>query len=213
MSKRITLKGLADYMTASHVRQRSILKQFKYPKDEEGSAKILYYKDARDRIAAFHKGKKQPAWLLTQADSLDALANGSAGRVRARLRHNARALRAYEAGFSKRIFEVQSRTSIPLNYGDVTVSVVPDLTVIEGKTPKLVRLEFSKDDLDPLAIKILSQGLFEAATQKGLGLKSASILLFDVERGTEHRGARLGAQMRKEIEAACQTISAVWDTI
>jgi hypothetical protein len=52
--KTISMKGLADYMTASAVRQRKILREYKYPADAEAQAKILYYKEARETIAKFH---------------------------------------------------------------------------------------------------------------------------------------------------------------
>ena len=44
-------------------------------------------------------------------------------------------------------------------------------------------------------------------------LTSSSVILLDIPRGEEHRGARMGARMRNDIEAACQNIEAIWDTI
>ena len=39
--KKISLKGLADFMTASAFRQRKIVREYRYPSEGESRAKIL----------------------------------------------------------------------------------------------------------------------------------------------------------------------------
>ena len=41
----------------------------------------------------------------------------------------------------------------------------------------------------------------------------ASVLYFDVARGAEHRGARQGARMKGEIDAALKNIASLWPSI
>ncbi len=211
--KKLSVKGLADYMTASAVKQRSILRQHKYEEDDEGRARILYYRDARDRIAAFHRGGHPTTWLVDQAAGLSALAALSEGRTRSRLQHNARGLRAYATGFGSRSFEVMRDDTYRLNYGDVVITVRPDLHVRERGAEKLVKLDFSREPPPDPLIGIICQLMFEAASVAGLGLRSSGILLLDVARAVEHRGARAGSRMRREVEAACANISAIWDSV
>jgi hypothetical protein len=80
-------------------------------------------------------------------------------------------------------------------------------------TEKIIKWEFSNEAPDDGTIKIVSQGLFEAARLAGVDLKSQQVLYCDVPRGIEHRGARLGARLGKDIEAACKTISDIWSRI
>ena len=211
--KKLSLKGLADFMTASHTRQRSILRTYKYPEQEEARAKITYYREARDRVAAFHSTKRPRSWLLAEALNIDSLAAMSIGRTSTRLSHNARALRAYAKHFASRAFDLLDDLTLTLQYDDVVVTVHPDLHVAEDGQQKLVKLEFNVDEPSDEFIRILTQAMFEAAQGGKLGLSSSSILLFDVPRGAEYRGARLGARMRREIESACGNISAIWDRI
>jgi hypothetical protein len=211
--KKLSLKGLADYMTASPTRQRSILRSYKYPTEDEAQAKILYYREARDRIAAFHSSGETLAWLGNQATILLTLASYSRDRRRARLEHNARGIQQYARNFGSRSFDILGDFSHDLQYGDVVVSVYPDLHVREGETEKLIKLEFSKDEPNAALIRIISQCMFEAARDAGLGLSSANILLLDVPRGRAHRSSRMGARMARDIEATCENISAIWDTI
>ncbi len=162
---KISLKGLAKYMTASPVGQRKVLRDFKYP----------------DPAAA-------------------------------RLRHNARAIAQYAEHFAGRDWEVQPGQKLALFHGDVKVTVVPDLVVIERGHQLLVRLEFSQDEPNQQIIRILGQGMFEAAQQAALGVRSSHVLILDVPRGGSHR-ARTGSRIAREIEAACRNISAVWPGI
>jgi hypothetical protein len=211
--KKISLKGLADYMTASHTRQRSVLRQYKYPEEDEAQAKIIYYREARERVAVLHRSDRDSAWLLQQAAQLDTLAAMSTGQTKTRLRHNARGLRAYASHFADRSFEILDDVRFALRFGDVMVSTVPDLHVKEKNKEKLVKLEFSATEPSPVAIQVISQAMFEAAEQANLGLPSSGVLYLDVPRGVAHKGARLGSRMRKDIESACLSISAIWDTL
>lgn len=211
--KQISVKGLADFMGASHSRQRTIIRQFKYPREDEAHAKIIYYREAREVIESYHRADRDVRWLHDLANQVEALGNSLAGRGRTRLRYNAGGIRAYAAHFARRRFKVLDRISLPLVYADVRITAVPDLHVREGKQEKIVKLEFSVDPPSDAEIKVIPQLLFEAATAGGLGLSSSGVLYLDVLRGEEHRGARAGSQMRRNIEAACETISDIWDKI
>ncbi len=211
--KKISLKGLADYMTASHTRQRTVLRQFKFPQEDEAQAKIVYYREARDRVAVLHRSGRDGAWLTLQAAQLETLAAMSTGQTKTRLRHNARGLRDYARNFASRSFEILDDLRLSLQFGDVVVSVVPDLHVREKGKEKLIKLEFSAAEPLPAAVQVISQAMFEAAEQANLGLPSASVLYLDVPRGVAHKGARLGSRMRRDIESVCLSISAIWDTL
>lgn len=212
--KKLSLKGLADYMTASATRQRSILRTYKYPDEDEARAKILYYREARERIAAYHfSGNQDPQWLVDQARNLDTLAKYSLRRRRARLEHNAYGVRQYARHFAERRFKVLAEFSRDLRFDDVFVSVYPDLHVIEDGTEKLIKLEFTKEEPSPDLVKIITQCMFEAARDAGCGIAAASVLLLDVPRAKSHRGARMGARMARNIEATCKNISAIWDSL
>jgi hypothetical protein len=122
-------------------------------------------------------------------------------------------VRAYATHFAERRFEVLPELRLMLRFGDVEVSVFPELHVREGKREKIVKLEFSATPPELNRIRVISQAMFEAAEVAGLGISSSQVLYLDVPRGNEHRGARLGARMRNDIEATCQIISAIWDTL
>lgn len=83
----------------------------------------------------------------------------------------------------------------------------------ESGNEQLIKLEFSKKAPDGKHSKIISQVMYEAALANNLDLPSNGILYQDVPRGITHRGARAGARTNKELAAACQTISDIWQTI
>jgi hypothetical protein len=82
----------------------------------------------------------------------------------------------------------------------------------KGRT-KIIKLGFTPKEPAEQMIRIITQGMYEAASIAELGLKSADVLYFDVRRGEVHKGARVGARLKSEIQAACQNISAIWDQI
>jgi hypothetical protein len=211
--KKLSLKGLADFMTAPEVKRRKIIHDYKYPSDDEAKAKRTYYREARDRIVAYHRGAHESVWLVEQSAQLDNVAAMSTGQTKTRLRHNARALRAYARNYATRIFEVLDDAPLALHYADVRVSVFPDLHVRESGKEKIIKLEFSNDTVSEQLVKIVSQGMYEAAEQAGMNLAASCVLYLDVTHGVEHKGARIGARMRSNIEAACLNVSAIWDSI
>jgi hypothetical protein len=213
LEKKISVKGLADFMTAGPAKQRTILRDYKYQDEDEPRAKIMHYREAREAIARFHRGDEGAAWLEKQAARLDAQAVAAGGQRGRRLRDNAIALQWYAVNFSMRRFDVLADLKFRLGYGDVVVTVVPDLHVREGTREKIIKLGFNKSAPKDMTVKIIAQTLFEAAELRGMALPSSAVLFLDVARGQEYRGARLGSRMRKDIEAACQNISAIWDSI
>jgi hypothetical protein len=211
--KKISLKGLADYMTASPIRQRKIIRDYKYPALDDASAKILYYREARDRISAFHAGSHSGKWLLNAASALDELSLSSSGSRKTRLKHNSKAIREYKKYFGNKIFILLPDTTFALIFDDVIITVRPDLHVRENDCEKIIKLEFAKNEPDTAMIKIISQCLLEAAHADGLSLPSSNVLYYDVPRGRIHKGARMGSRMSHNIDAVCKNISAIWDSI
>lgn len=211
--KKISLKGFAQIMLASPSRQRTLLRYYKYPSEDEPRARILYYRDARDRISAYHAQGHEARWLVEQAISFEGLAKASSGPRKTRLNHNGRALRAYAKHFASRNLEILRDQLLTLQFGDVRITVRPDLHVVERKKEKIIKLEFGVNEPSGQEIQIISQAMFEAAEQAGMNFTPASIQYVDVPRGVLHRGARLGSRRRGDIEATCQIIDAIWDDI
>lgn len=207
---RLTLSGLAKYMTSAPARQRTILRDFKYPNEDEALAKRLYYREAQEHIVAFHRNARDREWLLERAQQLAFLAEMNGGRSGIRLRHNVRALRQYARNFCDRDFEVLDPLRLSLEYGQVRISVVPDLHVREKGKEKIIKLDFAVDVPSADAIRIASQCLFESSRGVVEDLTSSSALYLDIARGVEHRGARAGARTLADITAACETIAAIW---
>ena len=210
---RITAKGLAEFATATELGKRKVLRDFKFP-DPEGQARATYYREARETVRTHHAERRDAAWLASRARRLaEQAAALESPRSRARLANNARGIAQYAANFADREFDVQPGLRFSLTYGAVLVAVTPDLVVVEGGVPKIIKLEFSEKVPDTRVFRMMSQLLYEAALQGGLVLRSNAALYLDVARGKEHRGARVGARMAREIAAACENVAALWDGI
>lgn len=210
---RISVRGLAKYMTAGPAAQRKILRNYKFPDESEPTAMRLYYREARDCVEAFHRGGNNRPWLRGKAGDLDQLARLTSGRTAQRLRHNARALNQYDAIFGDRQFEVLTPIRMALTLGPVVISATPDLHVRAGRKERIVRLDFAADPTSDDQIKIICQCTFEAAKGRLAEVGSGSVLYLDLARAREVRGARAGARLLRDIEAAALAIEAIWDSI
>lgn len=209
---KISVKGLAKFMTSSPANQRKILRDFKYP-DPEGSAQAIYYREARDFISAYHKNSHPNQWLQEKADQLLYLGKQSSGQSKTRLTNNARGILSYSEHFGSKKFEPLGDLTLFLSFRGVRVTVRPDLHINEKGKEKIIKLEFNTQPPDERLLKIISQVMFEATSNNGSGLPSSSILCFDVPRGRTYKGARAGSRALKEIEAACENILAIWETL
>ena len=210
---KISIKGLAKFMTATPSGQRKILRDFKFPDDNEPKAMRLYYGEAVDAIKAYHLKNHSRQWLLDQAELLADLGTSLGGMSTTRLRNNARGLRDYADNFSRRRFEIKPDLRLQLVHNNVRVSVVPDLHVVETGKEKIIKLDFARDEADELQSRIVSQFMFEAFRRTRGKITPASVLYLHVSSGLEHRGARVGARLLNDMRAACDNISALWDTI
>jgi hypothetical protein len=102
---------------------------------------------------------------------------------------------------------------LKLEFGGVSVSVVPDLVVEEASSLRLLKLDFSEKVASNQTIRTVSQLLFEAARTRVPGLKASQVRYIDVARGHEHKAARAGARTLREIEDACKNIEQLWPGI
>lgn len=209
---KLGVKGLAKFMTASSAGQRKVLRDYKFP-DEEGTAQAAYYREARDLVAEYHRQVHPAQWLRDKAAVLQSTAAALGGRVATRLRHNSRGLLEYATHFPSKAYEVLPERKFYVAFGDVRISILPDLHVREKDRERFVKLEFSKNTPAPETVKIVSQIMFEAALAAKIAVGSSDVLYVDVARGRAHKGARVGSRMRTEIEAACANISAMWESI
>jgi len=209
---KISVKGLAKFMTSTPANQRKVLRDYKHP-DPEGNVQRVYYKEARDAILSYHKHGHDKRWLTSKARQLADQGTLLGGRAGKRFQHNARGLRGYAHYFADRRFELLAALRLQYSAAGVRISVTPDLHVVERRLEKVIKLEFSKEEPDPTVIRIINQAMFEAATAHGLDVTSSGVLVLDVPRGHVHKGARMGSRMKRELEAACQNIATLWPGI
>lgn len=208
----ISLKGLVKFMIGGPANQRNVLKDFKYP-DPEGHAQTVYYREARTVIRNFHRDGNNLDFIERESRNLDVLARQSnKPAIKTRYQHNARAIRQYACHFSDKNYIVLPEVRLGLTFGDVIVTVIPDLHVQEKQKEIIIKLDFSKNALDGEVYKIMSQAMFEAQQIEKMELPSTCVMCLDVPRGVIYK-ARSSSRIQKEMEAACANISAIWTKI
>lgn len=207
----IGIKGLAKYMTSGEATRRKILFDYKHP-DPEGAALAQYYTEARSTIARLVRGTIDCASALKHADDLLSQGEDVAGARGTKLKCNGRGITQYVRHFGSENFEWIQPPKLELTFASVRISTIPDLHVRDVRRERLIRLEFASD-LKPESARIIAQGIFESAQLAGLAIPASAVAVWKMSDGTVHGGARMGSRMRKDIEAACHNIVAIWPSI
>jgi hypothetical protein len=209
---RLTVKGLAKFMTRRPAAQRKILRDFKFPQPE-GFVQTTYYAEARQAIRDYHAGENDPATLVKAVDLLRAKADRSQGQTRTRLEHNIRAVESYVRHLAGRRFKMLQAPRLEYSHGGVAVRATPDLSVQEKGRESLIKLELGADLPDRKMIKIILQVIYEAGLKSGLRVRPQDVIYLDASRAVQHRGAQTRARLRHDIQAACESIDALWTGI
>lgn len=210
---KLTLKGLAKYIASSPSAQRKILQDFKYPSADEPFAMRVYYREAMDCLKQYIREQRSPEWLREQARQLTVTQDGQSAKSISRLRQNARAVLLYERLFRTMGVQVLDTPRFRLTFHGVTISVVPDLCLLDGTRKKLIKIQFGGTKLPEQSVKVITQCMLEAANSSGHGLSASSCVYIDLPRGTVHTAPRAGKRTLQDVKAACETISLIWESI
>jgi hypothetical protein len=213
MAIKLSVKGLAQFMTAGPAKQRTVLRTQKFPSKQENVAIIVYYGEARRAIEEYHENDNDPAMLVSAVDKISKKEVSASGQTAVRLNHNIRGIQTYLTHFGDRKFTILETPKIKYVRNNVTVSAMPDLFVVENGHRKIIKLDFSEKPPDPRVVVIVLQVMYEAAAAAGLAVKPKDVVYLDVVRNEQHTGAKMKAALKKEVEAACDNIEALWPTI
>jgi len=205
------IKGLAKYMTSAEATRRKILHDYKHP-EPEGLAQARYYAEAKALITRFVRGTLDRAEVLQEAARLQA-EGSTVGRQRGtKLKCNGRAVTQYVRYFGAKEMTLLPPCKLELVFDPVRIAITPELHAHDGRRERLIRLEFA-NDLAANGTRIIAQSIFEAAIQAEMEIPSSAVSVWRLADGTMHGGARMGSRMRKDIEAACKNIAAIWPSI
>jgi hypothetical protein len=206
---RLTAKGLAKYMTGGPAAQRKILRDYKYP-EPEGAVQVKYYAEARLAIEQYHSSGNDATVAVAAVDELHTKAARLSGRKQDRVKNNIRAFESYLRNFEKKKLTILSSPDLKFTHGQVVVSAFPDLYVRDGQRHKIIKMDFSKGEPIPRAIRIVLQVTYVAANDRNLPVTAKDVIYVDVSRGKSYTGAKVRTRLMRDVEAACQTIEDVW---
>jgi hypothetical protein len=212
---KISVKVLADFMLAGPSRQRTLVRNAKFPKLKDGRTKpqIVRYSEARASIRDFHESGNDLKVLLTAVERLTKKRIEYPEKDESRINDNIRAIKAYAEQFSKREFIVLPTPKPVYTFGGMEVSATPDLYVEEKSVKKLIKLDFNQEKSKDGTVEIILKVMHEASLVSSLGVKTKDVLYLDVSRRTNHSGEKLNKKLKKEIGAALATIQDMWNNI
>lgn len=202
-------------MQANSSAQRTFLRNQKFPRTFDGKKRppIVRYSEAHHAIRKYHESGNDITVLISAIEGLVKKENEHPERDPARIRDNIRALKTYMAHFSKNCFTILSNPKPKYIHGEVTVSATPDLYVEEGGKKKLIKLDLNAVKPDQEEVNIILKVMHEASVLGGLGVQPRDVVYLDVSRQAQYDGKKLNTRLKREIDAACETIADIWPSI
>jgi|SRR5579885_1377658 len=215
MPIQIPVNALAKFMKASASAQRTLLRNHKFPFTAAGKKRpqIVYYSEARTAIRKYHESENNVSVLLTAIEDLLKKEAEHPEKDGSRISDNVRAVKAYMAYFAHRKFTVLENPKPKYQHGEVIVSATPDLYVDEGGRKKLIKLDFSIPKPDEEVVQIILKVMHEAAAVGQLGAHPKDVIYLDVSRQNQYTGTALNKRLKRDIDAACETIADIWPRI
>ena len=212
---KISVKILADFMLATSLRQRSIVRDAKFPKFKDGKPKpqIVRYSEARAAIRDYHEAGNDLNVFSKAVDRLIKKKAEYPEKDITRIEDNIRAIKAYLTHFSKREFSVLPTPKPVYEIGEMQVFATPDLFVEENGVKRLVKFDFSQQKPRKEIVKIILKVMHEAASQQNLAVKPKDVLYLDVSHQTCFTGEKLNKKLKKEVDAAIATMQDMWGNI
>jgi hypothetical protein len=214
MPQKISVKVLSDFMLAASARQRTLVKDSKFPKLKDGKPKpqIVRYSVARAAIRDYHESGNDVNVLISAVEKLSKTKTEKGDKA-GRIGDNIRAIKAYMEHFSKKEFKVLKTPKPMYAFDQMLVSTTPDLFVEEKGTRKLIKLDFNQVKPNEDGIDIILKVMYEAAAAELLGVKPKDVIYLDVSRQKQYDGAKLNKKLKKDIDAALATIQDMWPAI
>jgi hypothetical protein len=165
-----------------------------------------------DCLKHYIREQHSPSWLQEQARQFTSKVDGEAAKSIERLHQNARAVLLFERLFRTTGIEVLETPRFRLTYHGVTISIAPDLCLLDG-TRKLVKIQFGGKKPADQSVKVISQCMLEAANAGGYDLSASSCVYVDLPRESVYAAPRAGKRTVRDVKAACETISQIWESI
>lgn len=208
--KRASMAFVAQYMDASFTTQRSMVRRAKHAETEFG---LLYYQDCRDAVARYLEAGCDSDVLKLKISRLESEKGDTTPQHETLLNHNIRALSEFERQFGNLEADFLTRPRCPLSISDVKIPTTPDLHyTIKGKE-RFVRLVYSVKPLEPPHLKVFHQLVFTSLRETFISLKPNQVHIVTLHSEETFTCARPSKRLAKNIEAACETISNVWETV
>lgn len=211
MAAKLSMKSLAQFMTSRESRKRTILKNSKFPRDAR--VIIIQYREAINAIRDFRESGNDPATLVKTIDHLRKKAIGATPQTQARINNNIRAIERYLEHFGPQQCDVLQTPRMKYVHAGVTVSVVPDLLISENGQKLLIKLDFTQAGATDEQIEIMLQLMYEAALGGDLGIAPKNVMYINARAAEPHRCSKIRKNLKREIDAACENIAAIWEGI
>jgi len=209
---RISVSGMAEFVTSPGRSTKSLLHPYKFNKRGEGFVRSRYYQLAIAAIRAYHAAGNDIAVFEKNIHELQARAEATTKPwERPKLANNIRAIEAYRRVYGNRHFTICPNHRLEYRINEIIVTARPDLWVQENDTQVLLKIGLAKKR--PAYVDILLTIIRKAAVNSGYRIRSKNIVYLDVSTGKELICSAGLRRFNKVFAEKAREIVTVWPTI
>jgi hypothetical protein len=207
---RIPATGVAEFVSATEARRRSILGPYKRKQSGEAKGRSHYYRFALNTIRAFFREGNDVGVITDGIRSLELRKKGPVKRGElAKLKHNIRVLKSVLAHYANRRFQIVQGRKLECTIGKIEVTCSPDLWAKENGEVVLVKFYFSERKPNVMQIPVLLHLVREGAQN---GAVAPTVICLDMD-GVEHRCPQDRAKMARVLVSLENELEAVWNSV
>jgi hypothetical protein len=206
MEIKISAKAFAEFVVGGPSKKAATVRYLLRPQSSEAQIVMRYYSRAVQIIRGYHDAGNDSSSLRSEIRGLEKKAEtAESNQARTKLLNNLRAIEAYLEIYGERKWRIIPCPRIYHSSGSVRISATPDLTVLEGKRLRLVKLGVRKQSEDPEVIRLMLRVMFQAGSGT-MEISPRDVMFFDVSKREILRGSEGDAALARTIEAGCDRL-------
>jgi hypothetical protein len=203
---------LAEYITKGDRSPESVLRPYKFRRNGEGIARILFRPPVLTVIRRYFKLNKDAAVLEDALADWHIRADATAKKgQRSKLRSNISALTLFRVRYAHREFEILPAHKISYQIGQIVFTASPDLWVKENGQEHLIKIGFGKRSRS--YIDILLTVMRRAALAHHHRIRPRNAVYLSVLTGEELASRFAYRELALTLTAAAFDIAKVWPKV
>lgn len=205
-SPRLTVKSVAAYLRGTTSRQKKILRDHKYPKQEPQVHQPPYYQIAIGGVRQYYRAENDPAALVAAQNRAQNIGQ------KAKREHNIRILEKFrDSPLASRSFSLQKNSTFSAALRGVNIRLSPDMQAVEKGMFKVIYFHCREEPIDEATAILMAEVAHWVMQQNRIELQSRQIEVIDLSKGKSYSAKKWSDSLPTALAEHAGEIVARWE--